>query len=682
MSFKPSSTFIITLFLVAFLSSSFDVSATDIEQITVSSTRQNSRLSDVTSNLTALNQKQIELVQAEHINQTLSRVAGTWISRGNGQEHLTAIRSPVLTGAGGCGAFFIAQDGISVRAPGFCNTNQLFDLNTEQASQIEVIRGPSSVFYGSNAVHGVINLITPSVSGLSPLSVAIDAGPHDYLRSKFSFSKQHDQHSFGFYGNVSQDGGYKNDSGYDQQKLNFVHNTEIEGWSFKNVFAVSNLNQETAGFVRGFEAYTDPVLKTQNPNPEAFRDNQTMRLYSKIEKVGDDGTRFSITPYLRWAEMTFLQHFLPWQPTETNAQRSFGLQTQFEQQHNDFTIVTGFDLDMTRGELSEIQENEFSASIPAGQHYDYHVDASVLSPFGIVTWQLTDALLGNVGARYEYTSYDYNNRLSDGSACAPEVDDCRFTRPQDQEVTYKEWSYHAGANYQIAPKHRLYGQISRGYRAPQATELFRLQAGQQITDLDAETIDAIEVGLRGTTDSLFYDVTLFDMEKDNFIFQDTNRQNISDGKTSHQGVEVSVNLALDENWYVAANGTLAKHQYKSDLGLSRTPIFNNEIDTAPEHLASVQVGWQSDAGHSFEIDWVHQGNYYLDPQNTASYEGHKLINLRARFQLNSNLSFGARVVNLTDVDYAERADFAFGAYRYFVGEPRAVYLTIHYRQDH
>ena len=36
---------------------------------------------------------------------------------------------------------------------------------------------------------------------------------------------------------------------------------------------------------------------------------------------------------------------------------------------------------------------------------------------------------------------------------------------------------------------------------------------------------------------------------------------------------------------------------------------------------------------------------------------------------------------LTDVDYAERADFAFGAYRYFVGEPRSVYLTIQYRQD-
>jgi iron complex outermembrane recepter protein len=35
-------------------------------------------------------------------------------------------------------------------------------------------------------------------------------------------------------------------------------------------------------------------------------------------------------------------------------------------------------------------------------------------------------------------------------------------------------------------------------------------------------------------------------------------------------------------------------------------------------------------------------------------------------------------LNLTDVDYAERADIAFGNYRYFVGEPRSVFLSMAY----
>ena len=33
------------------------------------------------------------------------KTAGVWLSRGSGQEHLTAIRSPVLAGAGSCGDF-------------------------------------------------------------------------------------------------------------------------------------------------------------------------------------------------------------------------------------------------------------------------------------------------------------------------------------------------------------------------------------------------------------------------------------------------------------------------------------------------------------------------------------------------------------------------------------------------
>ena len=48
-----------------------------------------------------------------HINEVMQRVPGAWISRGNGQESLPSLRSPVLTGAGSCGAFFMAADGIT-----------------------------------------------------------------------------------------------------------------------------------------------------------------------------------------------------------------------------------------------------------------------------------------------------------------------------------------------------------------------------------------------------------------------------------------------------------------------------------------------------------------------------------------------------------------------------------------
>ena len=61
----------------------------------------------------------IQAMQSTHIHEALNQSPGTWISRGNGQEHLSAIRSAVLVGAGGCGPFLMSEDNISLRAPAF-----------------------------------------------------------------------------------------------------------------------------------------------------------------------------------------------------------------------------------------------------------------------------------------------------------------------------------------------------------------------------------------------------------------------------------------------------------------------------------------------------------------------------------------------------------------------------------
>jgi outer membrane receptor protein involved in Fe transport len=649
-----------------------------IEKITVTTSRSSNDVMDIGSNIGWLNDESLRLIEQQHINQALVRIPGGWISRGNGQEHLTAIRSPVLTGAGGCGAFFIAQDGISLRAPGFCNVNQLFDANTEQASSLEVLRGPASTMYGSNAVHGVINVLTPNPFDVEHSRISLSLGPHDYSRGMFSVSKTSEQHGFLLYGNITKDGGYLDDSGFDQQKFNLIHQYQQGKWQTKSVLAFTNLNQETAGFISGFEVYKDAAVKKQNPNPEAFRDSQSMRAYSQIRYVENDTTSFTFTPYVRWTDMQFLQHFLPWQPLEENSHNSVGVQAQFQKDYGDLTWLSGFDVDYTQGKLTETQADEFSPTLPAGIHYDYKVNASVYSPFAHLQWTATEQLMLSAGVRYEHTKYDYDNRLSTGSACAVGIENCRFTRPEDQVVDYDEWSYQINANYALTNNQRLYAQYSTGYRAPQATELFRLQAGQAVAELDAEEVNSVELGFRGQGQSFFYDVTLFSMQKDNFIFQDTDRQNISNGETSHLGIE----LAFSYQWqylYVSANGTFAKHQYDSNLTLSRTNIQDNEIDTAPEHMGSAQLGWRANSGGFIELEWVHQGNYYLNPENTAQYSGHNLLNLRAGWALNKSLDIGARVSNLSDEDYAERADFGFGSYRYFVGESRAVYLTLRYQ---
>ncbi len=123
----------------------------------------------------ALDESTIERIAPQHSNQVFNRVAGAWVSRGNGQESLISLRSPVLTGAGSCGAFMTAQDGISLRSPGFCNVNQLFDANLLQAGRLEVLKGPATVVFGSNAQHGIINLSLIHISEPTRLLSIADA---------------------------------------------------------------------------------------------------------------------------------------------------------------------------------------------------------------------------------------------------------------------------------------------------------------------------------------------------------------------------------------------------------------------------------------------------------------------------------------------------------------------------
>ena len=89
-----------------------DENAAALEVVIVTATRSNTDRNTMAQGVTVLDDKSIVRSDLQHSNQLFNRVSGAWISRGNGQESLVSLRSPVLTGAGGCGAFLTAEDGI------------------------------------------------------------------------------------------------------------------------------------------------------------------------------------------------------------------------------------------------------------------------------------------------------------------------------------------------------------------------------------------------------------------------------------------------------------------------------------------------------------------------------------------------------------------------------------------
>ncbi|KKK52885.1 hypothetical protein LCGC14_3100400, partial [marine sediment metagenome] len=226
--------------------------------------------------------------------------------------------------------------------------------------------------------------------------------------------------------------------------------------------------------------------------------------------------------------------------------------------------------------------------------------------------------------------------------------------------------------------------LAHGFRAPQATEMYRLQNGQLQADLDSEEINSIELGLRGATEKLSYSLSSFYMKKTNVIFQSSERLNLSDGQTKHYGFEYDLNWQFDQYWDINVAGTFARHQYTADVSTPGPSSFTviatdgNDVDTAPRRMASVQLGWQPRSDTRAELEWISMGKYYTDIDNLHSYDGHNLLHLRLRQKLTTDISIGLRINNLADTDYAERADYSGlgGGDRYFIGEPRSYYADL------
>ena len=191
--------------------------------------------------------------------------------------------------------------------------------------------------------------------------------------------------------------------------------------------------------------------------------------------------------------------------------------------------------------------------------------------------------------------------------------------------------------------------------------------------------------MRGDLGQRFgYDTSVYYMQKDEVIFQDANRQNISGAQTRHYGLELSANYRITDSWLFSIDATVAEHQYDSRVDLlgSDGDIKGNDIDTAPNVFGSARLNWDfstfSGQDSVAELEWVYMDDYYLDPDNEHKYDGHSLINLRVSSSLGESWRGTIRLTNLSDEEYAERADFGFGSYRYFVGQPRGAYVEMRY----
>lgn len=236
-----------------------------------------------------------------------------------------------------------------------------------------------------------------------------------------------------------------------------------------------------------------------------------------------------------------------------------------------------------------------------------------------------------------------------------------------------------GLVWTAAPAQALYLNLARGARPPQITDLYSLQILQIPGAQEVETIESAELGWRGALGPARIELAVYHMDKRDTSFRNADGFTVSDGRTRHEGVELSGDIPVGDALIVSGWVTYARHTYRfadPSVRAGETILPGNDVDSAPRWIWNARALWRPAARVELELEWAHMGRYFTNAENTRAYPGHELFNLRADWKLRESVSLFAAVRNLTNTDYAERADFAFGNERYFPGEDRGVTIGV------
>lgn len=608
-----------------------------------------------------------------HAKELLNISAGSWISRGSGQESLISLRSPVLTGSGACGSYLILEDGLPIRPAGFCNVNNLFEVSLNLASKVEILKGPSSARFGGNALHGAINLQTIDIDDKNYLRTEVDK--EGSFKSSFKYQESKNW-ILGI--SLDSDKGFRDDSGFDQQKLVFKANNKVNNWDSYTFINFTNLNQETAGYIDTYSS----SLRESNLNPEAYRDAKAFRVNTIFAKA-EDNYLFKLRPYLRSSKMNFIQHYLPGKPIEKNSQTSSGINFLLDiDTYSNHKLNFGINLEFAKIDLEEFQPEELTTSSPfnnavrpQGFHYDFAVNTNLVAMFLSHEFLTKDDFKIFSNFRLERLKYDYDNLMldgrtkDDGTECTWLGNNgCYYSRPADTEISYSDNSFRFGFS-KLVESNEFFFQLSGGFRPPQINELFRLQKSQILADLNSEKIDSLEFGVMSKGKNFTNKFVFYSSNKSNYIYKDDDASTISDGKSKHQGIEVSGLVKINSDLNINYAWSFARHLYDysfSEIGV----VKGNYIDTAPKIYGSLFLNITTVKNLILQIEEEYMGKYFTDKGNLYSYPGHFLTNLRGFYSLTPKLDINFSVLNIFNKRYAERADFSsFTGQRYFPGLP-------------
>lgn len=672
-----------------------DTTATRLDEVTVTGTREKHSLAETPATVDAISGSEIRASNPVHPSQIMGQVPGVWVNVTGGEGHQTAIRQPLTTNP----VYLYLEDGIPTRSTGFFNHNALYEINVPQASGIEVVKGPGTALYGSDAIGGVVNVMTRPAPLKPEAEISVDAGQYGWRRLLTTGGNTVDENGWRGDLNLTHTDGWRDATGYDRQSATLRWDRALgTDATLKTAVSGSHIDQQTAGSstISETDYQNNPTI---NYTPISFRDVKALRVSAAYEKESA-GALLSVTPYFRSNDMDLLANWsLTYDPTVYNTNnKSFGVLTKYRRDFEPYRarLITGVDVDYSPGNRLENSINTTkSGNIYTGYAtgptlYDYDVTFTEISPYVHGEMSPTERLRLTAGLRYDRLGYDYDNRLSDADIVIKPANiafNLTYRHPSDTSIRYNHLSPKLGATYAFSPTVSGFAAYNHAFRVPSEGQLFRQGSALNTVDLKPVKADSYEIGLRHKApDGMSLEASLYYLAKrdDILSYKDPATgatQAVNAGKTLHRGVELGAGMPLPSSLRLDVSASYARHTYEDWAVSGSADYRGKEMETAPRLIANTRLSYAPATlnGGRVALEWVKLGRYWMDAANTNQYEGHDLLNLRVNYPASKDVEVFGSINNLVDKRYAESASYTTARGREFApGMPRTLYAGVRY----
>lgn len=659
----------------------------ELDEVKVTAGRVEQELMDVNMSVSVITQEEIRRSSARNVGELLEDIPGVRINNDGGQ----GMKRIKIRGED---AFrtLVMIDGQKVSEHKSMSGSPML-IDPSMIERIEVIKGPASVLYGSDAIGGAINIITKK-GGTKPIEGEVSAGMNTSASGKNASGSIYggiDGWKYRLSASIEDNDNLKTPKG-DMENTYFTARSGSGFLSYDftpDATVGASLDYYDLEF--GSSDVNMPGFAVDVPKWSRFK----TAVFGEFRNISDAFVRLRTDVFYQESKKDMVNSVpgieeipgmgsIPYvvQPMAYNTtnQYGFSLQTDWQLGERNY-LIAGYELSYDDLSAQSITTNSLlpimgGDAVVGNYLYDgYQMTNAV---YASMETQLPSDITLTYGARYTWVHTDMDMTRIKGS-----------NQITDGSTSDGKLIFNAGLMWRASDNLSLRASYAQGYRAPILQELYVDTAmGQNSSytyanpELKPETSDNFEIGVRWNSTYVSADIAAFYSEADDYIATLWNENalpkkgyqysNVAEAKTF--GIELTSSVRIAETGFEPyLTATWMRRQYQNGNG------FSTYETATPEFMLRYGVRWSGmHAGVGLRTDVFARSQtvteYDDGIQNvtdSSSYRlgGYTTLNLTAGvdFGPKRQYSFDLGLYNIFDKGYQEQTSI-YEPGRYFVAK--------------